>query len=134
MAAIRGLPLGSALARAELGDVHDWTHLAANVADLVDLLSFWLRSEYARWTSDPEEIRKELAARKKRGWKPPAEPLIPPVAARPPSVHERHLDAYVAAAAQYATMGGSDTRPRERATVGEYELITSDEFDRALGL
>lgn len=95
----------------------DWSRLADNVARLVDIVDYWIRSEYAKWTADPDEIR---AARRNRR-KPPPFPLIPPVAARPPSLHQQLTDRYDALSSEFNV----DTGPR---------MVSDEEFDRQLGL
>lgn len=105
------------MAREEMGDLADWSKLAENVARLVDLTEYWLRSEYAKWTADEDEIK---AARRNRR-KPPPFPLVPPVAERPPSIQER-LDAqYEAISSEFNV----DRSPR---------LVSDEEFDHLLGL
>lgn len=105
------------MAREELGDLADWSRLADNVARLVDLVEYWLRAEYAKWTADEDEIQ---AARRNRR-KPPPFPMIPPVASRPPSLHQRLLDGYEALSSEFDV----DAGPR---------MVSDDEFDRLLGL
>jgi hypothetical protein len=123
--AVRHLPHESATVRAELGDLWDWNHLAANMADLVDLLSYWLTSEYAKWTHDPDdpETKRRAAERKRRGIKPPPHPLIPPVAHRPPSVAAKYEDQYLRQLAEHAPA----EEPAKR-------VVSLDEWERAAGL
>lgn len=111
--------------RAELGDLWDWNHLAANLAELVDLMAYWLHSEYAKWTHDPEdpEAKRREAERKRRGLKPPPIPLIPPVAHRPPSVAEAYEQNYLRLVAEHTPHEG----PQKR-------LVSLDEWERAAGL
>ncbi len=92
-----------------------WSRIADNVARLVDLMEYWLRAEYAKWTADEDEIRQ--ARRNRR--KPPPFPLVPPVASRPPSLHQRLVDAYDVIASEFT----EDTGPR---------MVTDDEFDASL--
>lgn len=125
-AKVKHLPPDSALARAELGDAWDWGHMAANMAELVDLMSYWLTSEYAKWTHDPDDpaTKRARAMEKRRGKpKPPPVPLIPPVAHRPPSIAEKYQRSYQDLTARFASMPDKVV-----------EQVTSDEFDRALGL
>ena len=110
---IRRLPPGSQLERQELGDLADWGHLAENVARLVDLVSAWLNYEYASWTADPDEVK--AARRGKR--KPPPSPIVPPVAARPRSLHEQLAARHEEIVAQYSP---DDPGPR---------LVSIEEFD-----
>lgn len=69
-----------------------WTRQDENQAQLVDIMSYWLNAEYAKWTTDPEEA-KELAKRDDKP-KPPPFPIIEPVAQRPPAVHAAALKQY----------------------------------------
>ena len=102
----------------------DWGHLAENVARIADMLWFWLSSEYASWTADPDELDAERRRRKRDGYRPPPEPLVEPVASRPPSLHEQLVEDYAqnAIAAQNPTVEIAD------------RWLTDDEFDRVMGL
>lgn len=55
-----------------------------NLAMLVDRDDYWLNSEYAQWTADPDdkEAEKERERRKREGIKPPPVPVLPPVGKR----------------------------------------------------
>lgn len=66
-----------------------WSDQDENLAMLVDRLDYWLNSEYRSWVTDPDdpEVKRERARRKREGIKPPADPVIFPVAHRPPQVH-----------------------------------------------
>lgn len=107
-----------------MGDLWDWNHMAANIADLVDLASYWLHAEYAKWTYDADdpETKKQEKARKAAGVKPPPQPLIPPVAHRPPSIAEEYVRRF------------TESAPAVAEPVPSRRWLTSDEFDRALGL
>ena len=113
-AAVHNLPIDSATVRAELGDRFDWNHLAANLAELVDIMHFWLHSEYAKWTYDPDDP----ANKGKPKSKPPKNPLIPPVAFRPESVHQERMTDYMQQIVDAAEDSGPTT-----------EWVSSDEFD-----
>lgn len=118
--------------RAELGDLWDWNHLAANMADLVDLMTYWLQSEYAKWTYDPEDPdnKRAEAERRRRRIKPPPIPLVRPVAHRPPSVAQSYEKAYAQLVEQFGApaAGQADDGPAGK------QWLSSDEFDQALGL
>lgn len=62
-----------------------WTRQDENQARVVDILTYWLNTEYAKWTTDPEEAKELSESRGK--VKPPPFPIIEPVADRPPAVH-----------------------------------------------
>lgn len=55
---------------------------------LVDRLDYWLNSEYTSWITDPEDpdVKRRRAEQKRAGVKPPPQPVITPVAKRPPAV------------------------------------------------
>lgn len=72
----------------------DWGYIPENLARLVDLMTAWLNYEYASWTADPDEVEEERKKRKRAKVKPPPRPLIQPVAARPPSLHEQLEEIY----------------------------------------
>jgi hypothetical protein len=122
--AVTHLPPDSAMQRAELGDLWDWNHMAANLAELVDLMSYWLQSEYAKWIHDPDdpETQRLERERKRNRVKPPPQPIIPPIAHRPPSVQAAYLEHYRKQLEQTPAAGPVK------------QLVSSDEFDLILGL
>lgn len=67
-----------------------WSDQDENLAMLVDRLDYWLNSEYRSWITDPDdpEVARERARRKREGIKPPADPVIFPVAHRPAHIHK----------------------------------------------
>ena len=69
-----------------------WTRQDENQAQLLDVMTYWLNAEYAKWTTDPEEA-KELANRGDKP-KPPPFPIIEPVALRPPAVQAAAMERY----------------------------------------
>lgn len=75
----------------------EWTHTDENIARLVDREDYWLNSEYASWTTDPDdpEVKAAREHRKESGAKPPSHPILYPVALRPPAIHN-HLAQQVA--------------------------------------
>lgn len=97
----------------------DWGHLAANVAQLVDLMSFWLNNEYAQWTADPDEVKKGP----KR--KPPPIPLVPPVAHRPPSVAAAYMQEF----SQLAESLGVGEEPKSARERAKTRWVSSSEAD-----
>ncbi len=134
MSAVRNLPPDSATGRAELGDRIDWNHLAANVAELVDLMSFQVNAEYQQWIVDPDdpEVKADREHRKKNNIKPPPMPLIPPVAFRPGSVAAEYRTAFADLVARY-----EHTRtPADRAAdpSGRRWVTSTAEVDRILDL
>lgn len=67
-------------------DPDGWSYTDENLAMLIDRLDYWLGSEYAQWTTDPDdqEVKRARAERKRSGKKPPPVPILTPVAKRPP--------------------------------------------------
>lgn len=131
---MRNLPPGSATARAEAGDLADWSLLASNVADLVDLMTFWLTAEYVKWTTDPDdpEVKAEQKRRKAAGIKPPPIPLVQPVAHRPPSLAAQYERRFVELAEEFRTTAPAG--PAARDEQGSKRWVSSDEFDILLGI
>lgn len=125
---IAELPPHSATARAEMGDLADWDLIGSNLADLVDLMRFWLVAEYQKWITDPDdpEVKAREAERKRSKIKPPPTPIVPPTAARPPSVAAVYEREYLAAMARAGLSGPP-------APAGP-ALVSSDTFDAALGI
>lgn len=117
---MRNLPHNSATARAELGDRFDWNHLAANVAHLVDLMSYQVHADYVQAITDPEDpqIRAEQERRNRQGIKPPPVPLVPPVAIRPESVAAEYEDAYRDMVARFAPADGAPAGSPGAASTG----------------
>lgn len=93
-----------------------WSHDDENLARLVDIESYRLHVDYARWTTTPEEAR--AAARDRR--RPPPVPIIEPVAARPPDVHAAAVAAYEQLVARY-----TPAAPR-RASAGSVRGLLAD--------
>lgn len=62
-----------------------WSLTDENIARLVDREDYWLNSEYAQWTTDPNdpEVVADRERRRRAGIKPPPVPLLRPVARRP---------------------------------------------------
>lgn len=102
----------------------DWGYIPENLARLVDLMTAWLNHEYASWTADPEEVEEQRRKRKRAKIAPPPRPLIQPVAARPPSLHEQLEEAYAEEAVKYQ-LPEVDSSPR---------MVDSDEFDAMLDM
>lgn len=92
--------------------------LAENLAMLVDREHYWLTSEYASWTTDPDdaEVKAARAQRKRDGIKPPPRPLLTPVACRAPEATARLLEQHLADVARYS-------KPAEKLSVAEYNRI-----------
>lgn len=133
--AIRNLPLESATVRSELGDRFDWNHLAANIAELVDLMHFKVQADYTQWITDPDDpkVKAELADRKRRGIKPPPVPIVPPVAHRPDSVATDYVAAYQRLVEQYLPDTG-EAGTRSQIAVPGKRWVTTAELDKVLEL
>jgi len=137
---VNQLPASSATGRAEMGDMADWSLIATNLADLVDLMSYWLRSEYSRWITDPDdpEVKKALEQRKKSGVKPPPIPLVEPVAARPPSLAKLYQQQYAQLLEHYGerlTPAAALAKDGDGVDLGDGKrLVSSDVFDSMLGI
>ncbi len=99
--------VGVLLARAA-----EWEAQAArdseNLAMLLDRDDYWLNSEYAQWTTDPDdpEVKAAREQRKRAGIKPPPQPLIAPVALRPDGIGEIRRKQYTDALAANAPKTG----------------------------
>lgn len=132
---IRHLPEDSATARAEAGDMAGWTLLASNVADLLDLLTYWVTSEYVGRTTDPDdpEVKAERKRRKAAGLRPPPVPLVQPVAHRPPSLAAQYQQRFEQMVEQFRDYRGPD-RPADADQGPGRRMVSSDDFDAALGL
>jgi len=122
--AIHSLPPDSATVREELGDLWDYNHMAANIAMLVDLVSYQVHTDYAKSIYDPEDPANKNAPK----VKPPEHPIIPPVAFRPPSVAEKHVEQYAEA------LINAGEKSQDSAQESGKQWVSSAEFDAVLDL
>lgn len=81
-----------------------WSATDENIARLVDRDDYYLRSMYSQWTYDPDdpEAERERTKRKQQGIKPPPEPMVAPVAVRPPKVAGQMWSDYMEQAQKHA--------------------------------
>lgn len=114
---------GSALRRQLMGDEAEWGPHEENTARLLDLTEHQVQQQWADRIFDPEdqEAKRERAEAKRSGIKPPASPLIIPVALRPEKLAEQRFQQYVEAA--------SALIPKR-----EKQIVSTAEFDAAMGL
>ncbi|MGW0043479.1 hypothetical protein [Rhodococcus sp. NPDC003348] len=93
--------------------------LAENVAMLVDREHYWLTSEYASWTTDPDdsEVKAARAQRKRDGVKPPPRPLLAPIARRSTAATAELLAQHLADVARYTKL------PDAPLSVAEYNRL-----------
>lgn len=103
VALVRKLPAESALSRQEMGDVAGWGPHEENTARLLERIDYTLNLKWIDRTTDPEDpdVKRERAAAKRAGIKPPERPLVPPIALRPPSIADQMIDEYVTEAKKY---------------------------------
>jgi hypothetical protein len=108
--------------------------MASNLAELVDLMHYWLHSEYAKWITDPEDpqVKAEADRRKRAGIKPPPMPLIMPVAHRPPSLAEQYRKQYEQLVSQYGDRPDAPLDPHNLPKGKHW--VSSELFDMALGI
>lgn len=68
-----------------------WTDTDENLAQLIDLLDYWLSTEYAGWVTDPDdpEVKRRREERRRSGITPPPIPILPIVGHRPPGARSR---------------------------------------------
>ncbi|GAA2774108.1 hypothetical protein GCM10010470_02440 [Saccharopolyspora taberi] len=116
---------GSALNRVAAGG---WGWHEENTARLYEALNYWLELAWIDRTTDPDdpEVKRERAEAKRAGIKPPPHPLIPPVALRPSEIADERFQAYLDEVGQYQT--------KRQEQQGGKRQVTSDEFDRIMGL
>lgn len=118
----------------------DWSLIATNLADLVDLMHYWLRAEYQKWITDPDdpEVKRAQDERKRSGIKPPPVPLIEPVAARPPSLaqlYQRQFAELLERYGQRLTAGAALAKDGDGVDLGDGKrMVTSDVWDAMLGI
>lgn len=94
-----------------------------NLAMLLDRDDYWLNSEYAQWTTDPDdpEVKAARAQRKRSGIKPPPRPLLAPIALRPREIAEVRAKQYMDAIADRAPVSSGR------------KISTAADFARLLG-
>ncbi|MCQ4148672.1 hypothetical protein [Rhodococcus qingshengii] len=92
-----------------------------NLAMLVDRDDYWLNSEYASWTADPDdrEAKAERDRRKKAGIKPPSFPILPPVAQRSPEDTEAAIAAFLAKKEEFAP---KPAKPKLSDLLGQWQV------------
>lgn len=100
----------------ELDPEPAWSRTDENVAKLVDRIDFWLNAMWQEWTTDPDDpdVKVERERRKRAGIKPSPTPIIPPVAARPPELHQLLMEQYQRRRAE------ADEPPRKKVSVAEF--------------
>ncbi|MEJ6019878.1 hypothetical protein [Corynebacterium sp. H113] len=93
----------------------EWSLTDENIARLVDREDYWLNSEYSGWTTDPDdpEVKAERERRRRLGVKPPAMPILRPVAARP-----AHLQVQLAEAVA-AQLAAAEAPPKKKISIAE---------------
>ncbi|MBX4168041.1 hypothetical protein K3M35_05090 [Rhodococcus sp. DMU2021] len=64
---------------------------------LLDRDDYWLNSEYAQWTTDPNDPEVKRAREERKNVKPPPHPIIAPVALRPKDMAEIRRKQYMEA-------------------------------------
>lgn len=93
---IKKLPPESALAREESGPWGRWDAHKENTARLMEVMSYQLELNWVDRITDPDdpELKRERAKAKRAGLKPPAHPLIPPIAMRPSEIAQERFTEY----------------------------------------
>jgi hypothetical protein len=117
MALIRKLPEDSALVREETGPWGSWD-ARENTARLLEVMSYLLDLEWTDRISDPEdrELKREQAAAKRAGLKPPERPIVPPVAMRPQELAEERFEKYAVDMASYQVKANPKPQQSTRAS------------------
>ena len=89
-----------------------------NLAMLVDRSDFDVNFDYVSAVTDPDDpdVVRERAIRRKRGIKPPALPILAPVAQRDPAVTKELVERYRAAQKPYEipAPGAPEGRPKSK--------------------
>jgi hypothetical protein len=102
-----------------------WGPHEENTALLLEAQVYALELVWADRITDPDDpaVKRDRLKAKRAGIKPPPHPLIPPIAHRPDSLAERRLHEYLEAIERY-----------QAGPPPEVKYLTSNEFDRELGL
>lgn len=111
--------------------------MAANIAYLVDLLSYKVHADYQQWITDPDDpaVKAAVEARRRAGIKPPPAPLVPPVAVRPRSVAAEHEAAYQQLVIDYSAGLPQLAHTKVSADgVGRRWVTDTAEIDRVLDM
>lgn len=115
---IKKLPSESALAREESGPWGRWDAHKENTARLLEVMSYRLDLEWTDRTTDPNDpdLKRERAAAKRAGLKPPDRPIVPPVAMRPRELAEEHAQQYADAIAAHQVKASPVLQVSNRAS------------------
>lgn len=116
---------GSALAELLTEETSTWGPHEENTARLLEAINFELDLEWADRTLDQDDpaVKRDRAAAKRAGIKPPPQPLIPPTAFRPKALAAQRMQEYLDVVAQYQT-------PAKPAK----QLISSSDYDKSKGI
>lgn len=100
-----------------------WGPHEENTARLLEAQAYKLELDWSDRTADPddEETRRARAQAKRDGIKPPAHPMVPPVALRPPKLAEQALAAFFLKLEEHHA-------PEEPSA-----FVDRSEFDRSMG-
>lgn len=74
-----------------------WSMHEENTARLLDLTEWRASVDYATWTTPPDEVEMQRLLARRRGERPPAQPVIVPVALRPEPVADQRWEQVAAA-------------------------------------
>ncbi|MBY4381874.1 hypothetical protein HQO24_10490 [Rhodococcus fascians] len=96
-----------------------------NIAMLVDRKDYWLNSEYRSWVTDPDdpEVKAERERRKREKIKSPPQPILVPVAQRPPEITAALMARYREVSARYAAPKAEESKkPRLKDLIGGWQF------------
>jgi hypothetical protein len=101
-----------------------WGPHEENTALLYEAERYKLELDWADRTVDPESPDVKAARREAElaGIKPPAHPLIPPIAQRPREIADLRIQQYL------DDVAAANTAPREKV------MVSLDEWEHAIGL
>lgn len=124
---VRKLPLNSATVRDSLGDMVDWDAHKENTARLLEVMSYRLELDWVDRITDPEdpEVKLDRARSKRDGRKPPAHPIVPPVALRPRELADERARLYVEEVEAHHVKPAPSARASSR---GSFEAAWGIEF------
>jgi hypothetical protein len=88
---------GSALNRLLVTDAEGWGPHEENTARLLEIQAYQLDLDWAARIHDPDDpdTKARMTEAKRNRQKPPAKPIVPPIAIRPPAAAEAALQHYL---------------------------------------
>lgn len=88
---VRSMPLADVLGFwRRMTELH-WSMHEENTGRILDILEWRAETDWAQWTTPPEELARQRAIARRQGTRAPEHPPIPPVALRPEPIADQRF-------------------------------------------